>query len=142
MNQKHKKKLITLLAILFLISIAAGLILFALKQNINLFYTPTELLAENKLPLKTIRVGGYVKDKSIQFDKSGEKVMFIVTDRTHDITIQYQGILPNLFREGQTVVVTGKLLENHTFIANQVLAKHDEKYIPKSVNKEVKNYGT
>lgn len=142
MNHKHKKKLIILISILCLVSIAAGLILFALKQNINLFYTPTELSHEHPIPQRAIRVGGYVKDKSVQFDEHGEKVLFVITDRAHEITVQYHGILPNLFREGQTVVVTGKILENHTLIASQVLAKHDEKYIPKTLVREVKKYDT
>ena len=142
MNQKHKKKLIIVISILSLVSIASGLILFALKQNINLFYTPTELSRENKIPLRAIRVGGYVKDKSVQYDHQGEEVVFIITDRSHEITVHYHGILPNLFREGQTVVVTGKILENHILIASQVLAKHDEKYIPKTLMNEVKKYDT
>ncbi len=142
MNHKQKRKLFSILGILFLLFLASGFILFALKQNINLFYTPTELFAQNINPKNAIRIGGYVKDHSVQYDATGEKVIFIVTDRKNELTVEYQGILPNLFREGQTVVVTGKLGENHILKANQVLAKHDEKYIPKSIEKEVKKHDT
>ncbi len=135
MNYKQKRKLFTILGILSLLFIATGFTLFALKQNINLFYTPTELIHQNVPLNKAIRIGGYVKDKSVQYDKKGEKVSFVITDRKNELYVQYHGILPNLFREGQTVVVTGKLGENHILMANQVLAKHDEKYMPKSLEK-------
>jgi cytochrome c-type biogenesis protein CcmE len=81
-----------------------------------------------------------VKDNSVIYDASGESVRFTVTDRHHEIQVDYHGLLPNLFREGQTVVVTGKLQESSatTLIATQVLAKHDEKYIPASLEKELK----
>jgi len=136
MNRKQKNRLIGVLIVLPLISIATGLILFALKQNINLFYTPTQLNTLNNLPKQTIRIGGYVKTNGVHYDKSGETVSFVVTDRTHDIEVHFKGVLPNLFREGQTVVVTGKLNNQHQLIAHQVLAKHDEKYMPKAVRKE------
>jgi cytochrome c-type biogenesis protein CcmE len=132
MNRKQKRKLIMILCILGLLSVASALILFALKQNINLFYTPTELKEASITSKRAIRVGGYVKDNSVLYDKSGETIYFIVTDRKNDIPIQYKGLLPNLFREGQTVVVTGKLTEG-VLMADQVLAKHDEKYIPKPI---------
>jgi cytochrome c-type biogenesis protein CcmE len=99
-------------------------------------------MAQNTLPKRAIRIGGYVKDHSIRYDKSGEKVTFTVTDKKNELSVEYQGILPNLFREGQTVVVTGKIAANHILLANQVLAKHDEKYIPKSQIKKVKKYDT
>jgi cytochrome c-type biogenesis protein CcmE len=137
MNRKQKIRLWGSLSIVTLLSIATGLILFALKQNINLFYTPTQLLDAQTNPDQAIRMGGYVKMKSVHYDPSGEKVNFIVTDRVHELEVSYEGVLPNLFREGQTVVVTGKL-NNHTFMANEVLAKHDEKYMPPQLAKELK----
>lgn len=137
MNPKQKKRLLGILIVMSLISIAIGLILFALKQNINLFYTPTQLGALSNTPKKFLRLGGYVKKGSIYYDASGESVYFIITDRTNEINIYFHGVLPNLFKEGQAVVVTGKLNDNHQLIANQVLAKHDEKYIPTSLSKEL-----
>lgn len=136
MNPKQKKRLLGILIVITLISIAIGLILFALKQNINLFYTPTQLNALSSRPKQSLRLGGYVKKHSVYYDASGESVSFIITDRTHEINVNFRGILPNLFREGQTVVVTGKL-KNDQLVASQVLAKHDEKYMPTSLSKEL-----
>ncbi len=133
MNRKQKNRLLGICIALTLISAAIGLILFALKQNINLFYTPSQLRQLSYLPKQTIRIGGYVQTRSVHYDKSGEMVSFIVTDKTHEISVNFKGILPNLFREGQTVVVTGKLNEQRELMAHQVLAKHDEKYRPKTV---------
>lgn len=130
MNQKQKRKLIGVISLVVILSIAAALTLYALKQNINLFFTPTQLLETQIQPDQHIRIGGYVKKNSVHYDASGEGVTFTVTDRKNEIIVNYHGVLPNLFREGQTVVVTGTL-ENHTFLANEVLAKHDERYMPK-----------
>lgn len=131
MNRKQKNRLLGILIALLLMGMAIGLILFALKQNINLFYTPSQLSALPNPPKQTIRIGGYVKLHSVQYDKSGEHIRFVITDRTHDMDVTFKGVLPNLFREGQTVVVTGKLNKQNQLIAQQVLAKHDEKYMPK-----------
>jgi len=138
MNHKQKRRLLGIIIILLLSSGACGLILFSLKQNINLFYTPTQLLQTTINPEKTLRMGGYVKDNSLQYDSSGERVNFVITDRVHEIRVNYQGILPNLFREGQAVVVTGKINGEHVLLANQVLAKHDEKYVPPQLKKALK----
>ncbi len=134
MNRKQKNRLIGIFIALPLISMAVGLILFALKQNINLFYTPSQLTALSNQPKQSIRLGGYVKAQSVHYDDSGEGVSFIITDRTKNLVVHFKGILPNLFREGQTVIVTGKLNNQHQLIANQVLAKHDEKYMPAGIN--------
>lgn len=130
MHPRQKKKFIIIITLLIILALATALVLYALKQNINLFYTPTQLLHTQLKPQQVIRIGGYVKNKSVQFDSSGKAVTFMITDRQHEITVQFQGILPNLFREGQAVVVTGKLHNAQTLQAQQVLAKHDEKYIP------------
>ncbi|MDR3478289.1 MAG: cytochrome c maturation protein CcmE [Gammaproteobacteria bacterium] len=137
MNRKQKRKLIAVMCLLVALSIAAGLILYALKQNINLFYTPTELLQATTTPKQTIRLGGYVKKGSIHYDASGTHVHFTVTDRTHDIDVSFDGVLPNLFREGQAVVTTGNLTAEKQFEAHEVLAKHDEKYMPRSLAKDL-----
>ncbi len=138
MNHIHKVRLLSILSIILLLSIACGLILFALKQNINLFYTPSEL---NQITLhknQVIRIGGYVKMHSVQYDETAHHVLFVVTDRKHELMIDYDGVLPNLFREGQTVVVTGTLKNQKTLYASQVLAKHDEKYMPKVLADQLK----
>jgi cytochrome c-type biogenesis protein CcmE len=133
MNRKHKKKLFGITLLLMLLALASSLVLYALKQNINLFYTPTQLLeAKEKInPQQNLRLGGFVQKHSVQYDASGQQVEFTITDQHNQIQITYQGVLPNLFREGQGVVVTGKLLDTHHLAASEVLAKHDEKYIPR-----------
>ncbi len=137
MNRKQKNRLMGAIVFIVLLGIAVGLVLYALKQNINLFYTPTELLKADVQPEQSVRIGGYVKKNSVQFDASGQSVRFVVTDRVNDITVSYFGVLPNLFREGQTVVVTGKI-NNKILQADQVLAKHDEKYMPRALEKKLK----
>lgn len=136
MNKLHKKRLLTILLLSLLLSSAFGLMLYALKKNINLFLTPTELLAMNVQQDKVIRIGGYVKSHSVHFNDN--RFHFIVTDRRKEINIIFDGILPNLFREGQVVIVTGKRIAPGTLMANQVLAKHDENYMPKSLANKLK----
>ena len=143
MNRKQKNKLIGILCALALLSLAASFILYALKQNINLFYTPTQLREAIIKSDQAIRLGGYVKKASVQYDASGAGVNFIVTDQKNEIPVSYHGVLPNLFREGQGVVVTGKISAANTMDATSVLAKHDEKYMPSSLLKALqKNNAT
>jgi len=138
MNKKQQKKLLIFLSLIAIIATALGLILYALKQNINLFYTPSQLLAAHYPLQKSVRIGGYVKKQSISYYPDGKRVKFIVTDHQQDITVKFAGILPNLFREEQGVVITGKLIDTQIFIASEVLAKHDEKYMPLSLEKTLK----
>lgn len=130
MNRKQKNRLIGIISLIIILSCAVTLILYALKQNINLFYTPTQLLQTQLNPDQTLRVGGYVKKNSVHYSTGGESVDFTITDQSHDIHVNYHGVLPSLFREGQGIVVTGKLSDTHSLIASEVLAKHDEKYMP------------
>lgn len=130
MNRRRKIKLFSIISIIFILAVALGLVLYALKQNINLFYTPTQLKHHPLQPNETVRIGGYVKTHSVHYDPSGKNVAFIITDKSNEISVNFGGILPSLFREGQGVVVTGKLSSKHTLLANEVLAKHDEKYMP------------
>lgn len=138
MNRKQKLRLTGMISALVLICVAVSLVLYALKQNINLFYTPTQLLEAHLMPDQTIRLGGYVANHSVHYDSAGTGVTFVVTDKKNNITVSYRGVLPNLFREGQGVVVSGKLNNSHFLIADQVLAKHDEKYMPWVLAKELK----
>lgn len=137
MNKIQKKRLTIIVSIFFILSLAIGLVLFALKQNINLFYTPTELQQANINSDQVVRIGGYVKKNSVEYDKSGQGVSFIVTDNKNDLAVTYHGILPSLFREGQGVVVEGKVNSAHVLAASEVLAKHDEKYMPKVLEKSL-----
>jgi cytochrome c-type biogenesis protein CcmE len=112
-------------------------VLYALKQNINLFYTPTQLTGLTVNPHQALRVGGYVKKQSVHYDSSGKNVRFTITDPNNQIEVVFSGVLPSLFREGQGVVVTGKLTDSHHFTASEVLAKHDEKYVPRYLSEEL-----
>lgn len=146
MNKLQKKRLTYIFIVIILLSLALSLILYALKQNINLFYTPTELFAASPTlqPHQTIRIGGYVQEHSVKYNNTGTAVNFTVTDYHSTLPVYYEGLLPNLFREGQTVVILGTLHTEKTdslFIANQVLAKHDEKYMPKAIADQLKKQG-
>jgi cytochrome c-type biogenesis protein CcmE len=129
MTKTQSRRTFILLAWLLGVGIIVALVLFALKQNINLFYTPAELAAAKIAPGVKIRVGGMVQLGSLRQDKD-LRVNFVITDYKQDLEIEYQGVLPDLFREGQGVVVLGSLAPNHVFRAQQLLAKHDEKYMP------------
>jgi len=129
MTTTQRRRLYYVLALMVGMSIVVALILYALKQNINLFYTPEELLKLQPLPINRIRVGGMVLPNSLQISETLE-VNFIVTDFKQNLKIRYQGILPDLFREGQGVVALGTLQPDQIFVADQILAKHDENYMP------------
>tara|TARA_B100001996_G_C18378644_1_gene484450 strand:- start:1 stop:393 length:393 start_codon:yes stop_codon:yes gene_type:complete len=112
------------------------LILFNTKQNIVFFYTPSELI-ENKITSGVkVRIGGYVKKSSIK-KKSINSYEFKITDNKNEILIFYNGILPDLFREGQGTVIEGSIIDQNTVNASKVYAKHDENYMPASIKKEL-----
>ncbi|MDP5212408.1 cytochrome c maturation protein CcmE [Pseudoalteromonas tunicata] len=144
MNPRRKKRLFILVAILFGIGSAVGLVLYALQENINLFYTPSELI-EGKGPDKQkphvgqkLRIGGMVVPGSVVRDEKSLFVEFKLIDTGPLVTIRYQGILPDLFREGQGIVAQGHLTSFDTIEAFEVLAKHDEEYMPAEVAEAVK----
>nr|WP_298414855.1 cytochrome c maturation protein CcmE [uncultured Halomonas sp.] len=138
MNPKRKQRLMILLGLATLAAIAVGLVLYSLSSNINLFFSP-EQIAKGEAPLeRQIRAGGMVKEGSVQRDKESLDVSFVVTDYASDVEVRYSGILPDLFREGQGVVVVGKLEEGGMLRAGQVLAKHDENYMPPEVAEAMK----
>jgi cytochrome c-type biogenesis protein CcmE len=122
------------------LAIAAGLVLSAMKDSIVFFNSPTDVAQKHLGPGTRIRIGGLVKTGSL---KRGDnlKVSFDVTDGSHDIAVRYQGIVPDLFREGQGVVAEGKLEPDGSFVADTVLAKHDERYMPKEVVDSLKKSG-
>lgn len=136
MNQKHKHKI--LLLILFMLGAAAVcvLILYALRQNINLFYAPQELLAAHISDSVKVRVGGMVLKNSVQTDAQMH-TQFTITDFKSEIIVQYTGVLPDLFREGQGVVAQGYLDSQNVFQAEQILAKHDENYMPPQITEKL-----
>ena len=132
MNLKYRR-LIVVVLILSTLGLATKLILMALKDNIIYFYSPNDLkLKYGKIEniKNVIRVGGLVLEESVII--KGNKTIFEITDRTHQIKVSFDGSLPDLFREGQGIVVEGEFIDNK-LIANQVLAKHDENYMPPEV---------
>jgi cytochrome c-type biogenesis protein CcmE len=141
MKPLRKKRLYVVLAILAGVGIAVALALSALQENINLFYTPTQI-ASGEAPKDTrIRAGGMVEKGSLQRSGDSLDVQFVVTDFARKVTIRYRGILPDLFREGQGIVALGKLDAEGVLVADEVLAKHDEKYMPPEVTKALKESG-
>ena len=129
------QRLILILITLIILSVAILLILFNTKQNIVFFYTPTELI-ENNIPLdKKVRIGGYVKQSSF-IRKSLNEYNFKISDSSNELLVFYKGILPDLFREGQGIVIEGFFKDNN-IVASKVYAKHDENYMPASIKKEL-----
>ncbi|MDN3378160.1 MULTISPECIES: cytochrome c maturation protein CcmE [unclassified Pseudoalteromonas] len=144
MNPRRKKRLLAVTAIVFGIGAVIGLVLYALQENINLFYTPSELI-DGKGPNlekphigQKLRIGGMVVPGSVVRDESSLQVSFKLIDTGPLVTIRYQGILPDLFREGQGIVAQGVLVEPDVIEAFEVLAKHDEEYMPAEVAEAVK----
>ena len=132
MNAKYRRLFITIIIILTL-GLATKLILMALEDNIVYFYTPNDLFekfGDTKNIKNKIRIGGLVLESSIK--KEGEKTIFMITDRKKEVKVVFKGPLPDLFREGQGIVAEG-MFQNNNFIASEVLAKHDENYMPPEV---------
>lgn len=134
----RRNKLVLTLTMLLVLALAVGLVLYALRQNISLFYTPTQVVNGEAPPNHSLRVGGMVVPGSVA---RGDDlwVRFDLTDYEHTIRVSYRGILPDLFREGQGIVAQGALVNNHEVQAQQVLAKHDEKYMPPEVKATLKS---
>jgi cytochrome c-type biogenesis protein CcmE len=132
MTPTRKRRLIAVALILAAVGVAAGLTVLALGRNMTYLFSPSEVLAGHVPTESSFRLGGVVLEHSIQRDSTSLKVDFVVTDRFHDMPVQYTGILPDLFREGQSIIATGKMDNGH-FAAREVLAKHDETYMPKEV---------
>ncbi|MEI6895887.1 MAG: cytochrome c maturation protein CcmE [Psychromonas sp.] len=140
MNPRRKQRLIIISSLVIGLSLALGLVLFALQQNIDLFYTPTEIIeGKNETGVKPVigqrlRVGGLVVNGSVKRDPESLKVSFDLIDNGGGlVTVFFDGILPDLFREGQGIVAQGELLNATQIHAFEVLAKHDEEYLPPEV---------
>ncbi len=130
---QRKKKLWLILFLVASVSAAVGLLMYSLSQNINLFMTPTQF-ADGEVPIgQTVRAGGVVEPGSVFRDEEGLGMRFTVADGRAELVIHYEGMLPDLFREGQGIVALGQLREDGTFMASEVLAKHDENYMPPEV---------
>jgi cytochrome c-type biogenesis protein CcmE len=128
----RKRRLIAVLLILAAVGTAGGLTVLALSRNMTYLFSPSEVLAGNAPADANFKLGGVVLEHSVQRDTQSLRVDFTVTDRFKQIPVAYTGILPDLFREGQSIIATGRL-QNGRFEAREVLAKHDETYMPKEV---------
>ncbi len=129
MKTRHKRLAIIVTGVVGL-TVAGLFVLNAFRSNLVFFYSPTEVLEGKVAANKTIRIGGLVEKGSVQRSADGLKVDFVVTDLNKKLPVHYEGILPDLFREGQGVVAQGRLQSGNSFTASEVLAKHDEKYMP------------
>ena len=131
MRPARRQRLATAAFVLSGAAATLALVLFALQENVNLFYEPAKVVGGEAPVGVDIRAGGMVVDGSVAFDDTGLGVRFVLTDyRGHDFDVVYHGILPGMFREGQGILVHGRLDEGRVFQADEVLAKHDENYMP------------
>jgi cytochrome c-type biogenesis protein CcmE len=138
MKAKHKRMAI-IGGALCVLAVAAALVLTALEQNIVFFHSPSDVAAKKIQPGKRFRIGGLVEKGSVE--RNGKSVAFRVTDGSTAVRVAYTGILPDLFREGQGVVANGALNTDGTFQATEILAKHDENYMPREVADALKKSG-
>ena len=129
----RKKRIVIVCSIILGMGVAAALILTAFEKNLLYFYSPSQIVKGEAPTERAFRVGGLVMDGSVIRDPGGLMVSFVLTDTLEQVTVNYEGILPDLFREGQGIVANGKLDTNGIFQASEVLAKHDENYMPPEV---------
>ncbi len=139
MRAARKKRLYLILLIVIGVGIAAALALNAFNQNLMFFYSPSEVSAGEAPADHPFRLGGLVTDGSVKRLPNGLTVQFDVTDLQKTVSVQYTGILPDLFREGQGIVAHGRMRDDGVFVADEVLAKHDEKYMPPEVAASLKD---
>ena len=138
---RKRRRLIVVLVGLAMLGGATALVLAAFNDNLVFFYSPSDLAEKAVGPERRIRIGGLVEDQSVVHEANGREVSFQVTDGKKDLKVVFDGLLPDLFREGQGVVAEGKLRSDGVFVASSVLAKHDEKYMPREVADALKKSG-
>ena len=142
MNPRRRKRLLGVSSVVMVVAAAIGLMLYALNQNIDLFYTPSEIIEgkQGAIPKvgQRLRIGGMVVPGSVRRDQDTLAVSFDLVDTGPLVTVSYQGILPDLFREGQGIVATGVLTKTNYIEAHEVLAKHDEEYMPPELAEKMK----
>jgi len=140
MSPKQRRRLAFAVALLAAGGVLAAVVVFELKSNTEYFFSPSDVAAKSVEPGVAFRVGGLVEKASVHHG-AGADIRFTVTDGAHAIPVDFNGVLPALFREGQGVIATGALNSSGTFQATEVLAKHDEKYMPPEVVQALKRSG-
>ncbi len=149
MTPKRKQRIKIVLFVVLFATVAVGLLVSALGQNMNHYYELSEIksafqkddTSRNSLLGKTIRIGGMLQPHSVKRTEGTLKVSFVITNFTDSINVSYEGILPDLFKEGKGVLAKGKLVDADHLIAEKILAKHDENYMPKEVKAELEKVG-
>lgn len=141
MRPVRKKRLQLVIFLMIGAAIVIGLVLFALRQNINLFFTPKQIAAGEAPVGQQIRAGGLVVDGSVERATDSLYVEFVITDTVDQVRVAYDGILPDLFREGQGIIAIGRLDEAGVVQASEVLAKHDENYMSPEIQKAIEEAG-
>jgi cytochrome c-type biogenesis protein CcmE len=134
----RQKRMATVAAIIAGVGIATAFALQAFQQNLLYYYSPTQILAGEAPDSRSFRVGGLVQDGSVQRAPGSLEVQFTLTDFANTVGVSYTGVLPDLFREGQGIIARGKLKDDGVFVAEEVLAKHDENYMPPEVKDSLK----
>ena len=134
----RQKRMVTVAAILAGVGIATAFALQAFNQNMLYYYSPTQIHAGEAPDARSIRVGGLVENGSVQREPGSLEVRFTLTDFSNTVGVSYTGVLPDLFREGQGIIARGKLDDRGVFVAEEVLAKHDENYMPPEVKDSLK----
>ncbi|MPT40735.1 MAG: cytochrome c maturation protein CcmE [Achromobacter sp.] len=137
----RKRRMLAVAGGLGLLALATALVLNALQSNLVFFFSPTQVMAKEAPASGSFRVGGLVEQGSLRREADGLTLRFVVTDTAHTVPVSYQGLLPDLFREGKGVVVAGKLGPDGVFRATEVLAKHDENYMPPEAADALKRAG-
>lgn len=141
MNPQRRRRLLFVLVIVGGVGLAAWLAVSAFKENLLYFYSPSQVIAGEAPKQVAFRVGGLVTNGSLRREADGLTVNFVVTDTVASVPVRYKGILPDLFREGQGIVAMGRIGKDGTFVADQVLAKHDENYMPPEVKDALQKAG-
>jgi cytochrome c-type biogenesis protein CcmE len=141
MMTRKRRRLAFVVAGMACLGVATALALAAFSDNLVFFYSPSDIASKHPSTGRALRIGGLVEDRSVTRSDDGMRVQFRVTDGKHDVPVAYVGVLPSLFREGQGVVAEGRLDATGEFQASTVLAKHDERYMPKEVVDALKASG-
>jgi cytochrome c-type biogenesis protein CcmE len=141
MNPKRRKLLLIVISLVLGVGTATGLALKAFQENLLYFYSPTQIMNNEAPSNRNFRIGGLVVAGTVKRNTDDLNVLFTLTDTMNNVTVTYDGILPDLFREGQGIVANGAINNEGIFVANEVLAKHDENYMPPEVAEALSKAG-